>query len=299
MRADRPLVSVGLPTYNRVHLLRTAVESVLRQTYEPLELVVSDNASTDGTEAFCRELAAKEPRLRYVRQAVNVGLTANYAAVRAAATGAYYMALGDDDHPDANYVAECVAALESDPALVVAAGRPFMCKGDVQVREAVRTDLLDASPRTRVLAYYRRVEENASFNGVIRCAAIAAVPPMRNTMGGDWLYMASVAWLGRIRTIDTTTIRKQVGGTSRSTISMAKQMGMPFIQGLLPAESIMVSAFLDIAWRSPVYASLGSVSRLAFGLRVAGALFWRFRIRGFPGMVRRMVKRLTPRRGTL
>ena len=279
-----------------MHLLRTAVEAVLRQTYEPLELVVSDNASTDGTEAFCRELAAREPRLVYVRQENNVGLTANYAAVAAAATGAYYVALGDDDHLDANYVAECVAALESDPSLVVAAGRPFMCRGDVQVREAVRTDLLDASPKTRVLAYYRSVEENASFNGVIRRAAVASVHPMRNTMGGDWLYMASVAWLGRIRTLDSTTIRKQVGGTSRSTISMAKQMGMPFIQGLLPAESIMVSAFLEIAWRSPVYAPLGAIGRWLFAFRASGSLFWRFRIRGFPGMVRRMAKRLTPGR---
>jgi glycosyltransferase involved in cell wall biosynthesis len=280
-----------------VHLLRTAVDSVLRQTYEPLELVVSDNASTDGTEEFCRALAAREPRLRYVRQASNVGLTANYAAVRAAATGAYYMALGDDDHPDPNYVAECVAALESDPSLVVAAGRPFMCRGDVQVREAVRTDLLDESPERRVLAYYRSVEENASFNGVVRRSAIAAVPPMRNTMGGDWLYMASVAWLGRIRTLDATAIRKQVGGTSRSTISMARQMGMPFVQGLLPAESITVSAFIEVAWRSPVFAPLGALRRWLFAFRVSGALFWRFRVRGFPGMVRRMARRLTPGRG--
>jgi glycosyltransferase involved in cell wall biosynthesis len=280
-----------------VHLLKSAVESVLRQTYDPIELVVSDNASTDGTEAYCRELAAREPRLRYVRQAVNVGLTANYGAVYAAATGTYYMALGDDDHPDPNYVAECVAALESDGSLVVAAGRPYMCRGDVQVRDAVRTDLLDDSAKARVLAYYRSVEENASFNGVIRRAAIASVLPMRNTMGGDWLYMASIAWLGRIRTVDATVIRKQVGGTSRSTISMAKQMGMPFIQGLLPAESIMVSAFIEVAWRSPAFASLATLSRWLFAFRVSGALFWRFRIRGFPGMVRRMAKRLTPGRG--
>ncbi len=280
-----------------MHLLETAVQSVLRQTYAPIELIVSDNASTDGTEAYCRDVAARDPRLRYVRQPRNVGLTANYAAVFETASGAYYMALGDDDVPDPDYVERCVAALEADPTLAVAAGRPFMCRGDVVVREAVRTDLLDESPSRRVLAYYRTVQENAAFNGVIRRAAIASVRPMRNTMGGDWLYMASIAFLGRIRTLDSTSIRKQVGGTSATTVHMAKQMGMPAIQGVLPQESIMVSAFADIAWRSPAFASAGALRRVALASRVFLLLLYRFRVRGLPGTLRRLAKRLVPRRG--
>lgn len=65
-----PLFTVIIPTYNRVDHLRSAINSVLRQTYEPLELIVVDNNCTDGTDAMVRELAANDPRLRYVRETV-------------------------------------------------------------------------------------------------------------------------------------------------------------------------------------------------------------------------------------
>ena len=55
------LVSVGIPTYNRLTGLRTAVESVLTQDYENVEIVISDNASNDGTLEYCQALEAAHP----------------------------------------------------------------------------------------------------------------------------------------------------------------------------------------------------------------------------------------------
>src|SRR6266853_631610 len=80
-RTDRPIVSVGLPVYNGEAYLRQVLESVLAQTFTEFELVISDNASTDGTEKICREYAAADPRIRWHRQARNRGVTWNFRQV--------------------------------------------------------------------------------------------------------------------------------------------------------------------------------------------------------------------------
>jgi glycosyltransferase involved in cell wall biosynthesis len=286
-----PLVSIGLPTYNREPLLRKAAAAVLGQDYPNLDVVISDNASTDGTEAFCRELAARDPRVRYVRQATNVGATKNYLAVQALATGEYYMNMADDDTPAPNYVSECVKALEADPRTAVALGRPLMSDGDTTVKEGASTNLLDEDGGSRVVAYYASVEENVAFLGVMRRSVLRSTPPAPNTMGGDWLYVAAIAFQGRIVTLESTSIRKQMGGASRSTRQIAKSLGLPRIQGVLPMESIMLSSFADTAWRCPVFAPLGRFGRLGLALRVEWALFRRFNGR----RARRVLHKLTGR----
>ena len=76
--APTPRVSIGLPVYNGDNFVGQAIESLLAQTYEDIELIVSDNASTDGTEDICRTFAAQDERVRYFRNAENIGLVRNY-----------------------------------------------------------------------------------------------------------------------------------------------------------------------------------------------------------------------------
>ena len=96
-----PLVTIGIPTYNRRDLLERAIASCLAQDYPRVEVVVSDNASTDGTWDFLGSLA--DGRLRLLRQGENIGLVGNWNACLAAARGEYFLMLCDDDclHPDA------------------------------------------------------------------------------------------------------------------------------------------------------------------------------------------------------
>lgn len=65
-----PLVSVVIPTYNRIHSLPASVESVLKQTYENLELIIMDDGSGDGTEAYVKSIA--DERVRYQKSDVNM-----------------------------------------------------------------------------------------------------------------------------------------------------------------------------------------------------------------------------------
>src|SRR5205807_9176893 len=69
----RPLLSIGLPVYNGVAFLAQALDCLLTQTFSAYELIVSDNASTDGTAELCRQYAARDARIRYIRNDRNVG----------------------------------------------------------------------------------------------------------------------------------------------------------------------------------------------------------------------------------
>ena len=91
-----PRYSVLLPTRNGASLLEGTLRSVLDQPYEDFELVVSDNASDDGTPEILADAAA-DPRLRVLRQPRPLGVTDNWNAALAAAGGERIVLLGDDD----------------------------------------------------------------------------------------------------------------------------------------------------------------------------------------------------------
>lgn len=92
-----PGVSVGLPVYNGERYLAAAVDTILGQTFEDFELIIADNASTDGTAAIARDFAKRDARVRYVRNATNIGAIANFNLVFKLARGEYFKWNGYDD----------------------------------------------------------------------------------------------------------------------------------------------------------------------------------------------------------
>ena len=93
--APRPLVSIGIPTFNRRDYLLQCVHSALAQTYTNIEVIVSDNASTDDTWQYLTTL--NDPRLVLIRQPSNAGMVGNFNACLFAATGDLFILLSDDD----------------------------------------------------------------------------------------------------------------------------------------------------------------------------------------------------------
>lgn len=116
------LVSIGLPTFNRPETLRHALASLLRQSHENIEIIVSDNASpTPETEIVCRELAERDNRLRYVRQVEPIAIHRNFETVLEMAAGPFFMWAADDDLWEPFFVAECISSLKAGGSPQVAA----------------------------------------------------------------------------------------------------------------------------------------------------------------------------------
>lgn len=115
-----PTVSVGLPVYNGERYLARALDALLAQTYEDFEIIISDNASTDGTERICRDYAQRDSRIRYVRQPVNVGAAPNHNLLVGLARGRYFKWASHDDVYAPELLRLCVEALERYPDVVLA-----------------------------------------------------------------------------------------------------------------------------------------------------------------------------------
>lgn len=108
-----------MPVYNGAEYLAEALESALAQRYEPFEVVVADDGSTDGSEAICRRFAEADPRVRYLRVETNGGAVANFCRVLREARGTYFTWLAQDDVlSEPEYVSTMVAYLEAHPDVV-------------------------------------------------------------------------------------------------------------------------------------------------------------------------------------
>lgn len=96
-----PIITIGLPVYNDVDFIEESLISILNQTISEFKLIISDDGSTDGSEAICLKYAEKDNRIKYIRQPKNIGISKNMEFLLKQATTKYFMWAGDDDllHP--------------------------------------------------------------------------------------------------------------------------------------------------------------------------------------------------------
>lgn len=116
------LVSVILPVFNREQFLVEAIESVLGQTYENFELLISDNCSTDSSFEIINRFAKLDSRIKHSRHGHNIGCAANYNSLIAKASGKFIALFGSDDIFEPSSIENLVLALESNPSAVLATG---------------------------------------------------------------------------------------------------------------------------------------------------------------------------------
>src|SRR5215831_11779077 len=115
-----PRLSIGLAVYNGENFLAQSIEALLGQTYEDFELIISDNASTDGTAGICQRYAKQDSRIRYFRQPRNVGSAPNHNFTIHQARGELFKTASHDDLYARDLLRVCVAALDERPEVVLA-----------------------------------------------------------------------------------------------------------------------------------------------------------------------------------
>jgi GT2 family glycosyltransferase len=108
-----PLVTIGIPTYNGGHRLFRPLKSIWAQNYPNLEVVISDNCSTDDTKNIVGNICKEHPQIKYVRQDKNIGQIPNYYFLIQAAKGKYFMWLADDDFLEPDFLLRAVDFMET------------------------------------------------------------------------------------------------------------------------------------------------------------------------------------------
>ncbi len=200
MSAADTLVSIGLPVRNGAERLEEVVSSVLAQDHDPIELVISDNASTDRTEELCRDIAARDKRVVYHRQPQNIGLLNNFIFAMRAARGTFFRWIGDTDRISANYVSRCLDVFAEDRRLILVTTqiRYIGPDGDARTYPYVGTALRSADPVDRFCGFLDSFDDGFALDpmyAVMRRNAVMPIP-RRNMIIEDEVFATKLAMAG-------------------------------------------------------------------------------------------------------
>lgn len=195
----RPKVSIGMPVYNREPYIRAVLDAVLGQTYTDFELIISDNASTDKTEAICREYAARDSRIRYVRNATNLGLAGNYNAVFQLAIGEYFRWVAGDDLCASESLAACVEVLDQHPDVVLCYPKTGIidAEGAYQGSYDDNLHLPDSRSSDRFIRAFRQIGLVNIHFGLMRSSVLRQTCLYHPGPGGDYAFIYELALHGK------------------------------------------------------------------------------------------------------
>jgi glycosyltransferase involved in cell wall biosynthesis len=163
-------VTIGVPVYNGANYLERALSSLADQTYADIRVLISDNASTDDTEAIARSFASSDERFEYWRNDTNIGAVPNYDKVFYAATTPYFKWAAHDDWIEPRFVEACVEALDANPGASLAyTGARQVDENDVEIlAEIAHTDITDPDPVARFREVVRNERLNLPIFGLMR-----------------------------------------------------------------------------------------------------------------------------------
>lgn len=194
-----PLLSIGLFVYNGERFIRKALDSLLSQTFQDFELIISDNCSTDGTDAICREYAARDSRIRYYRNDKNMGAGWNVRRVYFLATGKYFKWAACDDICEPEFLRLCVEALDRDPGVVVAHSKTRVIDENGKFVENYHWPLATDSPSAVTRFRELLLNDHMCYQifGVMRMEALKTLPPQGSYVNSDGVLLAQMGLIGR------------------------------------------------------------------------------------------------------
>jgi glycosyltransferase involved in cell wall biosynthesis len=233
-----------MPIYNAERFLAQALDSLLGQTFGDFEIVISDNASNDGTGDICREYAGSDDRIQYVRVRQNYGVVWNFNNVFHLTRGTYFKWAAYDDVCDPDFLTKSVQMLDADPTAVLACSRvdaidedgnpvPLLSRGGhgQELRAGMtltmdpRVSTMSADPVTRWRFMMRYLWWTPHLYGLIRADALSRTRLHPLHYNGDHILLAELALLGRFVEIpeELLHVRLHTQRTSR-TVGAAQRV---------------------------------------------------------------------------
>lgn len=285
-----PLISIGIPTYNRSLGVIKTLASVLRQRYPSMEIIVSDNCSTDSTQEAIQRVGIRHHAVKYYRQEMNIGMIANFEFVLRKATGKYFMWVADDDELESGVLEKYVAFLEAHPAYSLVSGEIKYWLDNKQDLSERGFTFEQKSSSLRVINYYAKVVYGGMIHGLMRRELTQRIS-LRRTIGNDYHFIANLAYLGEIKHLDFIGYHKHFGGTSKNFKQYAQQLGDSEFAGNFPHIKMACDAFLEIMFRSQIYSAMPIHSKLALAVSAFSGVIMRYYAGIFPFMVGGKVKR--------
>ncbi|RUT07881.1 hypothetical protein DSM106972_021410 [Dulcicalothrix desertica PCC 7102] len=203
MNYEHPLVSVITPTYNRPEYLKQALTSAVNQTYQNIEIIVSDNCSPENPQAIVESF--NDPRIRFYRNSSNLGMLVNTIQAFKHAHGKYVASLLDDDMWEPDYLAKMVPLLEENSDIALAFCDHYVMNASGEIDMAATNKCTQAYKRHNLKqGIHQPFVEHALINQSA-CPAVAAVvrreivnwDEFTNEIAGMWdVYLSYICCRG-------------------------------------------------------------------------------------------------------
>ena len=216
-----PQVSVGLPVYNADQTLSRVLEALLSQSFYDIELIISDNHSTDNTPQICNAFAQRDSRIKYFRQERNEGAINNFKHVLDRSTAPYFMWAAADDFWLPTFIQENWEVLEKRSDIVASISRVKMSSIAHKSSILVNTyPLLERHYIFRLRSFLRSLRANSRFYSLYRTNVLKKAFVAEKFMGGmDVTTIVKVLEYGGFYEINKTLMERSCYGTSSKLLT--------------------------------------------------------------------------------
>jgi len=193
-----PRVSIGVAVYNGERFLPQTLASLLAQTYRDFELIICDNCSADRTEQICRSYMERDARIRYHRNATNIGAPRNFNRAFELSQGEYFKWSGADDLCAPEMIERCVAVLDQRPEVVLAYPKTRLIDetGAVVDDYDDRLDLQFETPHKRLSHLLWNVWMCNAVFGLIRSRVMKSAGCFGSYPNSDLVFLTALALRG-------------------------------------------------------------------------------------------------------
>ena len=266
-----PKISIGVPVYNLEGLVRTALHGLLSQSEPDIEIIVSDNASADGTYERCVAIAESDSRVRLYRQERNIGAAMNFRYVLDQANCEFFMWAAADDFHSPEFVAANLKFLETHPEYGGAVSPvQFIggsCPSEIVGDMAIEQDC----PADRIALYVKHFHRNSIFYGVFRTNVLReamwrGVP----TIGEDWIVIARILRNWKLKRVDSGGLFRNPGGGSCSLSVFSPMLRRP-LNCLFPFRDVTETIRTEY---STVTGKQYSIASSCLRMKVRGVIMW-------------------------
>lgn len=197
MKVD-PKVSVGMPVYNGDKTLAKAIDSILNQDYTNLEIIISDNCSTDSTFTICQYYKELDTRIKYTRFNENRGTIANFNNVFNLSNGDFFMWVSHDDFHEPTFISECIKSFANKPEAALCA--PKM-KGITSPKATHLWigDLSTFKDKNSVISRYFETLKHfpaVAIYGLYRSSMIRKTSLLPKGIGADLIFIQNLSLYG-------------------------------------------------------------------------------------------------------
>lgn len=219
---EMPRVSIGLAVYNGEKYLAQTLDSLLAQTFQDFELIISDNASTDHTGEICLSYKGRDERIHYIRNETNLGAAVNYNRVFELSSAEYFRWSTYDDLFAPESLARCVEILDSEPSVVLTYPRTRLIDEEGRVISDYDDGLhlQSLQPSERFACVFEKLRRQNVIYGLMRAEALRGTKLIRNFIGGDVVFVAELALYGTFREIPEFLFYRRLhadAGSNRKT----------------------------------------------------------------------------------